>query len=343
MLNEKPNLENDASFHIPESGLLYIQKTQAVIEYMTQKSCVYEVLSEYLMIPFEAKDTLFDIIKDMPETVDLFTSVHPSGSGFSTLSLPLSQLKERIRYEMLVKVIISDSLTSYFQPIIRIQDNQIYGYESLLRTRLPNRNIPPGLLFDAAHKTGLHSLLDLRAREAALKARAEKLPRGVKSFINFLPASIYDYKFCLRHTFTLIEQYDISPEDLVFEVVETEKINDIHFLKKILGIYRDLGVSVALDDLGSGYATLETLKILNPNYVKIDRFFISHCDENKVKQRFLQEVMKIAGETGIYVLAEGIEREEELLYCKSIGMHLAQGYYIGKPAPEPAVTMLGKN
>ncbi|GER65894.1 hypothetical protein BpJC7_18280 [Weizmannia acidilactici] len=342
MPNEKLKLQNDASFHIPESGCLYIQKTPAVIEYFMQNFRIEEVHSDHLVIPYSTKAALFDMLNDIPETAELFTNVQPYGRSGMPLSLPLPYLKERIKHELLVKVIISGSLTSYFQPIIRMKDNKIYGYESLLRTNFPKRNIPPGLLFDVAHKTGLHSLLDLRAREAALEARAGKLPGGVKSFINFLPASIYDYKVCLRQTFTMIEQHDISPQDLVFEVVETEKISNVHFLKSILDVYRELEVEVALDDLGSGYATLETLKILNPNYVKIDRFFISHCDQNKVKQRFLQEVMNIANATGIFVLAEGIERKEELEYCKSIGMHYAQGYFIGKPSPEPELALAAK-
>jgi EAL domain-containing protein (putative c-di-GMP-specific phosphodiesterase class I) len=91
--------------------------------------------------------------------------------------------------------------------------------------------LSPGKLFEVATKTGLHSLLDQRAREVAVKARVGKVPAGTKSFINFLPSTIYNPDFCLQHTFKIVEKYQINPEDLVFEVVETEKIVNIGHLK----------------------------------------------------------------------------------------------------------------
>jgi EAL domain-containing protein (putative c-di-GMP-specific phosphodiesterase class I) len=73
------------------------------------------------------------------------------------------------------------------------------------------------------------------------------------------------------------------------------------------------------------------LSLLQPDYVKIDRSFINHCDRNEGNQKCLQRVIKLARELDILVLAEGIERKEEVLFCKEIGVHYAQGFLIGKP------------
>lgn len=251
------------------------------------------------------------------------------------LYIPAESLLMQLQNVDIISTIQRGGLTSYLQPIIHLQkDDRIYGYESLLRSSGENM-ISPGKLFSVAAKSGMLSLLDQRAREAAIVAKRTYVPKGVKSFINFLPSTIYNPEYCLRHTFKLVEKYEIDPSDLVFEVVETEKISNVDHLKRVLDTYKKQGMKVALDDVGSGFATLDVLQMLNPDYVKIDRHYVDHCDEFSEKQQFLSEVMKIAKDLGIIVLAEGIERPEELEHCRQIGIDLAQGYLIGKPTQRP--------
>lgn len=114
----------------------------------------------------------------------------------------------------------------------------------------------------------------------------------------------------------------------MFEVVETEKIRDIDHLATIFSEYREHGVHVALDDVGSGYATLEVMSRLQPDYVKIDRGLISMCDQEPHKQTSIKEVVEKAGRFGGKVLAEGIERREEFQFCLDNGIELAQGYFL---------------
>lgn len=248
------------------------------------------------------------------------------------VTYPLSELLSRVVNRDIIHTIQEGELQSYIQPIIQLQKNdQLYGFESLLRTKGDNQ-VSPGKLFYIAEETGMLSLLDQRARETAIQARKSFIKPGLKSFINFLPSTIYNPEFCLRHTFQLVKKYNIDPSDLVFEVVETEKIEDVDHLKKILSTYKREGMKVALDDVGAGFSTLETLELLQPDYVKIDRYYIDYCDQSTEKQSFLSKVIKLARELNIIVLAEGIERKSELEYCRSIGIDLAQGYFIGKPS-----------
>ena len=294
------------------------------------------------LIQYESLDSLYNLL--LPSLSRL--SEEGWECSLSPLNRPLefitiTDLMNRIKHKDMVEIIQKGEFDSHLQPIIDLKNYTLFGYESLLRASDYSKKFNPGVLFEAASMTGFHSMLDQKARKAAIESRIGQVNPGLKSFINFLPSTIYNPEFCLQHTFSIINEFGMNPKDLVFEVVETEKIEDVEHLKAVLDVYKREGMKVALDDVGSGFATLEMLTLLKPDYVKIDRSYIDHCDSNIANQQFLNKVLKIAQDIGIYVLAEGIEREEELQYCKEIGFHYAQGYYIGKPskyAEEPLIS-----
>ncbi|MEJ8307387.1 EAL domain-containing protein [Saccharibacillus sacchari] len=248
--------------------------------------------------------------------------------------LPFSQIAARFQNMAMVNIITQERFTSFLQPIVDHQEN-VVAYEFLLRAAAGEEPFNPFELFDVARRTGMHSFLDRAARISAIRRSAEVLPRGMKRFINFLPSSIYNPDYCLKHTFAAIQRYDLDPQDFVFEVVETERIADMPHLQRIFNVYRSRGVSVALDDVGSGFSTTEVLSNLRPDFVKIDRGLIDRCDESPDKQRRIEEIVNISSVFGGTVLAEGIERREEYEFCRSRGISLAQGYLFGRPAAEP--------
>ena len=153
--------------------------------------------------------------------------------------------------------------------------------------------------------------------------------------MNFLPSSIYKPEYCLTHTFEAIRACDQDPADFVFEVVETERIVDIPKLASIFAVYKENGMKVAMDDVGAGYSTLEVLTSLKPDYVKIDRDVVRDVDLRPEGLRDLESIIRAARSVGSTVLAEGLERPEELEACRAAGVDLAQGYLIGKPSPHP--------
>lgn len=236
----------------------------------------------------------------------------------------------------LLELITNQSFTTHFQPIIDLQNkDELFAYECLLRPQWQGKSVPPFKLFEFARETNLHNYLDQKARESSIVSASSKhVPKEVKLFINFLPSSIYNPEFCLQHTFKIVRENSILPSQLVFEVVESEQIHDIDHLESIFKTYKKSGMQVALDDVGAGYATLEVLEKLQPDFVKIDREYVSHCDSTLEKQLFLKSVVSVAAKLNIKVLAEGIERKEELEFCRTIGIHYGQGYLIGKPGPD---------
>ncbi|OKQ00071.1 EAL domain-containing protein [Paenibacillus sp. P46E] len=248
--------------------------------------------------------------------------------------LRLEQLKVRFTSENLIAIIANHNFCSHMQPIVDFNE-AIIGFELLLRPLPGSAFFKPYELFEIARQTGFHSFLDRAARISAIETSSRLLPKGIKRFVNFLPSSIYNPKYCLTHTFEAIRRLDQIPEDFVFEVVETEEIANIPHLQDIFSEYRKQGLLVALDDVGAGHSTVEVMTSLRPDYVKIDRGLISFCDQDDAKQRIIRDIMNRAWDYGAKVLAEGIERREEFLFCRDIGMDLGQGYLLGKPSDKP--------
>jgi len=248
---------------------------------------------------------------------------------------PLSQIAAVSESTEITNIIRDKAFTSHFQPIVDLSSGEIYGYEALLRgVKSDGTTIPPGVLLDTARRGDMIFYLDRAARETALKTAAVKRIEK-KVFINFLPTAIYNPKNCLLDTVRWAMQLEFDPKNIVFEVVETEKMSDTEHLKKILDFYKSHGFMVALDDVGSGYSSLSMLSRIEPDIIKIDREIISGIDSNSFKQSIFGALMKVASDHGITVLAEGVETMPEAEWIMDSGAHLAQGYFWGKPTAEP--------
>ncbi|STO07061.1 EAL domain-containing protein [Exiguobacterium aurantiacum] len=276
--------------------------------------------------PYESFDELTQKLAVVEEEV---YCVDPA-TNRQTAAVPAIDLLEQIANRDTIELIQHGEFESHLQPIIHLDTGERFGYEALLRSR---NDISPGELFRAANRFGLHSKLDQRARAEAIKATHHAVLPHEKTFINFLPSTIYNPDYCLQHTFEVIDRYNLSPERFIFEVVETEKVQDVAHLQHVFSTYKKRGMKVALDDVGAGFSTLDMLKRLEPDYVKIDRSYVSFCDQDTEKRAFLKNVRQLTRSMGITLLAEGVERIEEVDVCRELGFDLAQGYYFGKPSP----------
>lgn len=292
-------------------------------------------------IPLIPQGTLVTTFKEYPytsfEELDVLLTqangtvycVDPA-SNRQTPPLEVDMLKDQLANRHIIEQIQHGTFESHLQPIIFLDSTETFGYEALLRS---GANISPYDLFRTANRFGLHSKLDQRARAEAIKATYEVVAPHQKTLINFLPSTIYNPDYCLQHTFDIIDRYQLSPDRFIFEVVETEKVHDVDHLQHVFSTYKKRGMQVALDDVGAGFSTIDMLKRLEPDYVKIDRSYISFCDEDAEKRDFLKKVRALTHSMGITLLAEGVERIEEADVCRELGFDLAQGYFFGKPAP----------
>lgn len=232
-------------------------------------------------------------------------------------------------------IINNKSLTSYFQPIIKASDRSIFGYEALIRGVKENGELMyPDVIFAKSARNDMNFKLDRLCRESALKTAAVKQIQQ-KVFINFIPTSIYDPRFCLSSTVKWAEQLEFDPKNIIFEVVETENVQNKEHLKNILTYYREQGFKIALDDVGEGYSGLNMLVNLHPDIIKVDRNIIENIDKDELKQSVYKVLYSMAKENGIAVLAEGVETAFELEMVESLGVDYIQGYYFARPSAEP--------
>lgn len=251
------------------------------------------------------------------------------------LAKPLQMYLNLLKDKDFFDIINNESLTSHFQPIINMKDSTIYGYEALTRGVKEDGSLMyPDILFEKSKRNDLNFKLDRLCRESSLKTAAAK-KIGQKLFINFIPTAIYDPEFCLASTEKWAKQLDFDPSQIVFEVVETELVDDQKHLKDILDFYRSKGYKIALDDVGEGYSSLNMLIELQPDIIKVDRNIIDGIDKNELKQSVYKALYNLARENNIEILAEGVETLEELNMVKNFGVDYVQGYYFAKPSAEP--------
>jgi EAL domain-containing protein (putative c-di-GMP-specific phosphodiesterase class I) len=235
-----------------------------------------------------------------------------------------------------VSIIEGERIKTLFQPIIHGKTGEIYGYEALSRGVLEDGSIMnPEKLFSWAKDMDLMFFLDRICREISIRA-ASKHKINKKIFINFVPTAIYVPSLCLQSTVKALEEENIPPEQVVFEVVESEKVVDFEHLNLILDYYKSRGVSTALDDIGSGYADIEALLKLKPDYMKIDMSIIRDIHIDEKKQRLLDKFIENGKKVGSMILAEGVETLDEYGYLQTKDIDLMQGYLFGKPEEVPA-------
>lgn len=252
---------------------------------------------------------------------------------------PLAVLVAQIQGAWFAETLRENRLTSHFQPIVRAAEpDQVFAYECLLRGL--NRDgslIPPMRMYEAARDSDTLFTLDRAARLTAIREAAAHGLDGAEThlFINFNPTSIYDPAFCLRSTTAAIAGTALRPDRIVFEVVESDRIEDVGNLQRIAAFYRAAGFKIALDDLGSGYGSLNLLGGLKPDFVKLDMQLIRGVDSDPFKARIVCKLLEMARDLGVQTVAEGIETEAEWEWVRGHGADYVQGYLFGRPASPP--------
>jgi len=246
----------------------------------------------------------------------------------------LARVSARARAGQLTET-LTMHLTAAYQPIVDAQSLSIFGYEALLRTTpgAPLEGVED--IFRIARAADLLPQADLAARKNAI-AHASGIGASARLFINFMPSSIYDPKSCLRSTIAALDEAGIAHERVIFEVVESDEVDDPGYLIDILKAYRNAGFKVALDDLGAGFASLNLLHILRPDFVKLDVALVRDIDRDPFKAMLGAKLIEASHALGMTVVAEGIESAGEFGWLRDNGAHLLQGFYLARPAPVPA-------
>ncbi|WP_440876078.1 EAL domain-containing protein [Thalassotalea sp. PLHSN55] len=238
-----------------------------------------------------------------------------------------------------LKCIIKDEqLSALFQPIYSTTFEKAYGFEALIRGPSDSPLHSPNALFDAALQYGLLSELELVCRKISI-ARFVELDLQGKLFLNVSPMVLLQSDHSQGVTISYLNEYNLSPDKVVIELSEKYPIDSPELLKNALIYYRNLGFSIAVDDLGAGYAGLKLWSEVTPDFVKIDRYFINQCHHDPVKREFIKSILNLGKNINANVIAEGIETHDEFDCLNELGLSLYQGYLFARPEPFPQQTL----
>jgi len=243
-----------------------------------------------------------------------------------------ARLSGRRRRQQLFELVLEGQVHSVYEPIVEVTTRTVFGYEALARGPEGTDLHSPAVLFAAASEQDLLFQLDCLCRQSGL-AGARDLPGGAMLFLNVRPTTIHDPNFRAEALCRTLEVCRLRPSDVVFEISEQESIGNFDIFREVRDEYRKLGFRIALDDTGAGYASLEAVVELSPDFIKVDRAFISRIDEDPARQELLRALRSVAEQINAQIIAEGLDTLEELETLGRLGIPYGQGWLFGKPHP----------
>ncbi|MEZ2659967.1 GGDEF domain-containing protein [Aneurinibacillus aneurinilyticus] len=272
-----------------------------------------------------AKIEGMDLAKDMYSSVKLASQM--AKCGF--MSEEFKQMQEFRR------IMEQEDIHTIIQPIVSLKTGVPLGWETLVRGPENSCFHSPGQLFSFAQKTGTSFQLESLCRRHAVK-RLGQLRPSEKLFIN-LDARSIDDPFLLRgRVFKLMEQYQLNPHNIVFEITERHAIKNFASFRTIIQAYRKKGYLIAVDDAGAGYSSLEAIAEIYPDYIKLDMALIRNIDSDAVKQALVETFVQFADKVKCRIIGEGIETESELETLVKLGVDYGQGFLLGRPGRDGA-------
>jgi diguanylate cyclase (GGDEF)-like protein len=232
-------------------------------------------------------------------------------------------------------------LAPVFQPILDFRVRAILGYEALIRGPSGSALQRPDQLFAAATRNGLSMDLEHACREASLRSFAAQRLAG-RLFLNVTPGCLLDPRLMNGHTRELLSDLGIAPNRVVLELTENQQITDMPGIQEALLHYRGRGFQIAIDDLGEGFANLRMWSELRPEFVKIDKHFVHGIADDRMKFHFVRAMQDLAEICNASLVAEGIERSEDFICIRDMGIACGQGYFIARPESHPVRQLPGQ-
>ncbi|MBF0100794.1 MAG: EAL and GGDEF domain-containing protein [Desulfobacterales bacterium] len=232
----------------------------------------------------------------------------------------------------MLDIISKERITTVFQPIIDLKTANIYAVEALSRIVGNSPFKGPDQLFMAAQRYHLTYPLEKLCRKQALLT-AHRLDINCPITLNVCPSVLKSKDHVKGETLLLIEELFEVKNQVILELTEQFYIHDHKLFSNTVNYYREQGFRIAIDDLGSGFAGLNMLMHLEPFMVKVDRSIISDIHKTPKKRILLESLISFCHKFNALVVAEGIERQEELDMLISMKVDLGQGYFLAKPEP----------
>ena len=248
--------------------------------------------------------------------------------------LDRAALEEDVRH-----AVASEEIRPYYQPLVKLSENTLTGFEILARWQHPTRGeIEPAIFIPVVEKLGLigpltYSLL----RRACLDAR--HWPPEITIAVNVSPIHLADPLLPVKFL-AILSETNFPPTRLEVEVTESALIGDLPMARATLRSLQDIGIKIALDDFGTGYSNLYRLRELRFDRIKIDRSFVTSMVTDVNRAKIVHSILELAKSLGVPTIAEGVEHLQTIKALTEGGAEFGQGFYFGKAMPADAADKL---
>lgn len=261
--------------------------------------------------------------------------VHLCGCSFYIDSDRQRMVREKEIDNKIEEALNNEEFIIYLQPQIELGENKVAGAEALVRWQDPERGlVPPAEFIPILEKNGFIIKLDLYVFEQVCKVLKRWMQQGiplVSISVNLSRAHLYDPKF-LEPYQKIQEEYGVPAHLLEFELTETLVFENMETLVEMIGQIHKAGFTCSMDDFGSGYSSLNLLKDVPVDALKLDRaFFRSQSTENSCGEAVLESVIELAGKLHMTTIAEGVELESQVQFLRRAGCDMVQGFVFSKP------------
>ncbi len=228
----------------------------------------------------------------------------------------------------------------YYQPKVNISDRTLYGAEALVRWMHEGILIPPMQFVPQLEREGSICKLDYYVLEQVCKFLQERKEQGKEQIcisVNFSRKHLEEDDMVERIV-AIVDRYGIEHQYIEVELTESEDFQNYEIMSHIVNGLRDQGIGTSIDDFGTGFSSLNMIKKVDLNVIKIDKSFIPLEMEYPGKQKdmiMFAGIVNLVKQLGKKTIAEGVETEEQLAYLREVGCDIVQGYVFDKPLPQP--------
>jgi diguanylate cyclase (GGDEF)-like protein len=246
---------------------------------------------------------------------------------------PGSPISDRRLRGTIASLLISGKIVAALQPIVRLVNDTVIGYEALARFPPRARIRTPDQLFGAAAALNMQSSVDLACVRAALQTASNIGEADL--FVNVLIGTLVDQSGVAALDKAVYDAR-VDPAAVVLEFSEREPVPDLALLQRIAAELRARGFRIAVDDAGAGHASMRVIAELRPEFIKVDRSLITAIDADRARRALVVALLSFSGHIGARVIAEGIETQREQETLQSLGVQFGQGWLLGHPVlPHP--------
>jgi EAL domain-containing protein (putative c-di-GMP-specific phosphodiesterase class I)/GGDEF domain-containing protein len=239
---------------------------------------------------------------------------------------------DQARLDQVRKILRERSIRTLFQPIVRLPDREVIGYEALSRGPSGSYLESAENLFGFTERAGLLGEVELLCLDRAL-ANAKRLPDDATLFLNLSMLGLEYIEAEERGLTGRVKDAGRSPKKCVLEITERTYAESASRLRERVTELRQNGFRVAIDDMGTGYSALHVLAELQPDFIKLDKMLVRDLPDEPIKRNLVSAITGFARDSQSTVIAEGVETESEVDVLRDLGIELQQGFFFGYPKP----------